>query len=168
MELAKTILSEKMPPDFAFVDFEVVREEWNSYKLEDEAVLKSKFVLINVIMEKDFKAKIEKTKAEKGVKVGLGISSSNVIGVEAPLELRGEQSTKPCTPEELRASVVKDDIDFEVVKETWNVYKLENGIVMKSRSAPVNVARTSKFDNRGLPIYLADFTADVKVSLPKK
>jgi len=168
MEAPKVVSGEKIPRDFVFVNLEVVREGWNSYKLEDGSILKTKFVLINVIMEKNFKQKIEKARTEKGLGLGLGISSHNVIGVEAPIELRGEPSTKACSLDELRASVVKEDMDFDVIKETWNVYKLEEGIMMKARSSPINVSRTSKFDMHGLPIYLVDFTADVKVSLPKK
>jgi len=38
--------------DFVYADFEVVRERWNKYKLEDNSILKTKFVLINVILEK--------------------------------------------------------------------------------------------------------------------
>lgn len=170
MTMLKPILrlGGKMPSDFVFVNFDVVREGWNSYKLEDDATIKTKFVLIDVIMEKNYKEKIERAKMEKGVRIELGFSSQNVVGVEVPLGLRGEPSTKTYTRDDLRASVVKDDMDFEVIKETWNVYALEKGIVLKARSSPVNVARTSKCDSRGLPIYLVDFTADVKVSGPKK
>jgi len=168
MEAPKVVSGEKLPRDFVFVSFEAAREGWNSYKLEDGSILKTRFVLINVIMEKNFKQKIEKARTEKGIGLGVGFSSNNVIGVEASIELRGEPSTKACSLDELRASVVKEDMDFDIIKETWNVYKLEEGIVMKARSSPITISRTSKFDSHGLPIYLVDFTADVKVSLPKK
>jgi hypothetical protein len=166
--LKSASLAEKMPPDFVFVDFEAVREGWNRYKLEDGSILKTKFVLISAIMEKNFKEIMERAKTEKGLKMGFGFQSHNVIGVEASVELRGQPDTKTYPLEELRSSIVNEDIDFEVITETWNVYKLENGIVIKVRNAPISVSRTSKFDSRGLPIYLVDSTADVKVTLPKK
>jgi len=162
------LITGKVPADFVVVDFEVVREGWNRYKLEDEAVLKTKFVLISVVAEKNFKEIIERAKTEKGLKVGFGFQSHNVVGVEAPMRLRGEPDTKTYTIEELRSSIVKEDLDFEVLTETWNVYKLENGVMIKVRNAPINVSRTSKFDSRGLPIYLVDSTADVKVSLKEE
>jgi len=171
VQAAKTVLlpSEKMPADFVFVNFEVEKEGWNVYKLEDGSLLKTKFVLMDVIMERDFKEKIAKARTEKTkLRLGLGISSRNIVGIEAPLKLRGEPSTKAFTQEELRASVVNDDMDYEVVKETWNVYKLEEGIVLKARGTPINVAKTDKFDSRGLPICLVDSTVDIKVSAPKK
>jgi hypothetical protein len=166
--LKSASLTEKMPPDFVFVDFEAVREGWNRYKLEDGSILKTKFVLISTIMEKNFKEIMERAKTEKGLKMGFGFQSHNVIGVEASVGLRGQPDTKTYPLEELRSSIVNEDIDFEVITETWNVYKLENGIVIKVRNAPISVSRTSKFDSRGLPIYLVDSTADVKVTLPKK
>jgi len=170
MQTPKTVLriTEKMPPDFVFVNFEVVREGWNVYKLEDGSLLKTKLVFIDVMAEKDFREKIERAKTEKGVKSGIWFSSSNVVGVEAPLGLRGEPSTRTFSQDELRASVVKNDIDFEVIKETWNVYRLDKGIEVKARSSPINIARTSKFDSKGLPIYLVDSTVSIKVALPKK
>jgi len=158
----------KAPRDFVFVDFEVVREGWNRYRLEDETLLKAKFVLISVAMEKNYKEMMERAKTEKGLKMEFGFNSQNVIGVEAPERLRGEPDTKTYTIEELRSSIVKEDLDFEVQTEIWNVYKLKNGITIKARNAPISVSRTSKFDSRGLPIYLVDWTADVKVILPKK
>jgi len=162
------ISSEKFPSDFVFADFEVVREGWNKYKLEDRSILKTKFVLISVIMEKNYKEIMERAKTEKGLKVGLGFQAHDVVGVEAPVELRGEPDSGKYRVEELRSSIIKEDMDFEVVSETWSIYKLENGIAIKVRSAPVSVSRTSKFDERGSPIYLVDSTADMKVSLPKK
>lgn len=157
----------KVPPDFVFVDFKVVREGWNKYKLEDDTILKTKFVLINVMMEKNYKKIMERAKTKKGLKIGFGFKSQNVIGVEVPIKLRGEPDTKKHTIEELRSFIVKEDIDFEPLKEIWNVYNLENGITIKVRNSPISVSRTSKFDDRGLPIYLVDSTADVKVRLPK-
>lgn len=161
--------AKKVPADFVFADFEVVREGWNRYRLlEDNTILKTKFVLINVIMEKNYKEIMEKAKTEKGLKMGFGFKSQNVIGVEVPMRSRGEPDTKKYTIKELRSSIVKEDLDFETLKETWNVYKLKNGIEIKVRNTPINVSRTSKFDDRGLPIYLVDSTADLKVKLPKK
>jgi hypothetical protein len=167
--LKSTLVSvEKVPPDFVFVNFEVVREEWNRYRLEDETILKAKFVLTSIMMEKNYKEIMERAKTEKGLKMRCGFNSRSVIGVEAPVRLRGDPDIKTYTIEELRASIAKEDIDFEPLKETWNAYKLENGITIKVRNAPISVSRTSKFDSLGLPIYLVDWTADVKVALPKK
>jgi len=161
--------------DFVYADFEVVRERLNKYKLEDNSILKTKFVLINVILEKtldeavkEFEILIEKGKKPEGLKMGIGFQSRNIMGIEAPRRLRGEPSSKTYKIEELRASIVKDDLDFEVSEETWNSYKLKNGITLKIRSSPISVSRTSKFDIRGTPIYVVDFGADIKMDLPTR
>lgn len=161
--------------DFAYADFEVVRERWNKYKLEDNSTLKTKFVLINVTLEKtldeavkEFEILIEKGKKPEGLKMGLGFQSKNIMGIEAPRRLRGDPSSKTHKTEELRASIVKDDLDFEVLEETWNSYKVKNGITLKIRNSPINVSRTSKFDVKGTPIYVVDFRADIKMDLPTR
>jgi len=161
--------------DFIYADFEVVRERWNKYKLEDNSILKTKFVLINVILEKtldeavkEFETFIEKGKKPKGVEMGIGFQSRNIMGIEAPRRLRGEPSSKKYKTKELRASIIKDDLDFEVLEETWNSYKLKNGITLKIRNSPINVSRTSKFDIRGTPIYVVDFGVDMKLDLPTR
>lgn len=163
----KSLSSKKSLLDFEYVDFEVERESWNKYRLKDGAILKTKFVLINVLAEKGFKDKIKKAKTEKGIGVGFEFQSSNVIGVEIPPHLMGEPISVHYSPQELEASVVEDDIDFETVAESWNAYRLNDWIYMKVRNSPIRVRRTNKLDSRGVPIYLVDFTADVKV-LPKK
>jgi hypothetical protein len=154
--------------DLKPIEFEVEKEVWNRYRLEDDAILKTKFVLINVFAEKDFEEKVEKIeKGEKNVKVGFEFQSSNVVGVTVPLNLLGEPSNQQYPLQELEASVIKDEMDFETITESWNIYKLEGGIILKVRNSPIRVRRTNKFDSRGIPIYLVDFVADVKF-VPKK
>jgi len=156
----------EVPRDFIFVDFKVKREEWNKYKLEDGSILKIKFVLINVLMEKDFEEKIKAAREKKErVKLGFGIQSKNVVGVEVPHELRGNPSTKIYTLDELRAAIVKEDLEItEVITQRWNIYELADGMFeMKVRNSPINISRTNKFDIYGIPIYLVDSTADIKI-----
>jgi hypothetical protein len=168
MEVKSSLNSAKKPlADLEYVDFEVEKENWNKYRLKDGAILKTKFVLINVLAEKGFKEKIKRAKTEKGIGIGFEFQSSNVIGVEIPPNLMGEPTASHYSPQELEASVVEDEIDFETVAESWNAYKLNDGIYMKVRNSPIRIRRTNKFDSRGVPIYLVDFTADVKV-FPKK
>jgi hypothetical protein len=165
MEIERIPESKKSLIDFEYVDFIVVREAWNRYRLEDKAILKTKFVLINVFAERNYLEKLKKAKAEKG-KAGFAfkVQSSNVVGVEIPPSLLGEPSAEGYTFQELESSIAKEDIDFEAISETWNVYKLASEVEMKVRNSPVRVRRTSKFDSHGVPIYLVDFSADIKVS----
>lgn len=161
-------VSTTKPRSLKYVDFEVGQEKWSKYKLEDDTILKCKFVLINVTTEKSLDKMIEeaKRKREKGVKIPFGIQGRNVIGVETPERLRGEPSGK-YTPEELRSSIVKEDMNFEILEEHWNDYKLKNDMQLRIRNSTISVSRTSKFNSRGDPVYLVDSTADVKIKVPK-
>ena len=48
--------------------------------------------------------------------------------------------------------------------QRWNIYELADGMFeMKVRNSPINISRTNKFDVYGIPIYLVDSTADIKI-----
>jgi hypothetical protein len=157
------IVTDEPLRDFEYVDFNVEKEDWNKYRLEDKTILKSKFVLISVIAEKGFKEKMKKVGTDKGGVLKYEFQSTNVVGVEPPEKLMGEPAPQAYTPQELESCIVQDDMDFETVLGTWNVYKLDEVASLKVRTSLMRVRRTSKFDNHGRPIYLVDFTADIKI-----
>jgi hypothetical protein len=158
-----------LPSDFQFADFKVIREEWNKYKLADGAILKMKFVLVSVMMEKSLEMLVKEAREAKGAKVGIGIAiqSNNVMGIEAPKELRGPPGGQ-YSPKELQDFVIERDIDFEVIAEKRNEYKLSNGITIKVKSSPFEISKTSKYDPQGLPIYTVRSTGDITVTLPEE
>jgi len=162
------MLEKPFPKTATFENFEVQQEDWNFYKIKDETLLRAKFVLTGVLTD----AKLEELErqAESGqkVKFGLAFRSSNIFMVETPPELRGEPDSRKYSPAELQSSIVNEDIDFETLKEAWNLYQLENGIRLKVRLSPVSINKTDKFDSAGMPIYTIDFTADVKIEMPER
>jgi hypothetical protein len=162
-------------PDFEYLNFNAEKESWNRYKLEDGSILKSKLVMINIIAKKGTEEKIKKAKTEKvNVNLELSLQPSNVIGVEASPESIGEPSTVICSPDALKESVVAADMDFETISEVWNQYlvgfpKIDDVVCLKIRNSLTRISRTSKFDKFGIPIYLVDFTTEMKVSInPRK
>jgi hypothetical protein len=170
MQTHEDITTVKVQPlSFQFVDFEVIREEWNKYKLEDGVTLKMKFVLVSVMIEKSLEELIKEAKEKKGMKidVGIGIQSRIILGVEAPKKLRG-QTSGPYNPQDLQASIIKRDMDFDVITEKRNEYKLENGITIKVKSSPLEISKTSKYDQQGLPIYTVNQTADMRIIFPEE
>jgi hypothetical protein len=152
-----------------FVDFTVEKEEWNKYVLGDKSILKVKFVLTGAMMDKTRQEIIkEAKKSRRKLRIGFTIRSQNVFGVECPPRLRGSPDSRRYSPEELRASIVRPELDFETARETWNSYLFRNGIRMKSKISPTFVNRTSKFDSVGMPIYVIDFSIDVLLRLPEE
>jgi len=123
------------------INFEVKKEIWNEYKLDDGTIMKIKCVLV----------KIFKIKGKEEV---YNINSNDVIGIIAPDNLLGEPSEIKYSQKELVESIVEDDIDFKTIKEDWNEYMLSDGKLLKLKSVPTKIAKTNKFDSLGEPIYL--------------
>lgn len=143
-------------PEKILVDFKVKNEDWSIFQLEDGSILKAKFVLINVLAKR----------SGKGFEGSL--QTQNVLGVFAPQDLRGKPS-EPYTKEELTKSVVQDDVDVtRVISQPWNEYELDNGLLLKIKIIPVHIARTSKYEKEGMPVYLVDTSALVKGKMLKK
>ena len=164
----RTLIIEKPALSKAmFLDFEIEREEWNKYLLEDGTLLRAKLILTGVQIDKTIKKIAKEAKSRKKLRIGLGIGSHNLFAIEAPPELRDSPDPKKYSPEELKASIVKEDLDFETKKETWNSYTFENGMRMKAKISPSSINRTSKFSSVGMPIYWVESTISIKLGLPE-
>lgn len=140
-------------------DFDTLEEDWNIIRIEeDKTILKHKLVLIRIIREKV---------DEKG-NPAYGFSLQKVFGVIPPKELRGQPSTTRYSPEELSDSIVAEDMKFEAIKESWNKYRLKNGVCFDIKPIVTMVSRTDKFDERGDPIYFIQSQEIVKGKIPKE
>ena len=124
---------------FDYIDFEMVEEPWNLYKLEDGSLIKFKLVLIKVVPSK--------TDPEN-----YSFNTANVVGVQSPVELRGDPTLPPTKG--TYNDFEKKDLDFEVIKESWNEYKLKGGIIVKIKPAITAINKTKSFDRYGEPIYV--------------
>lgn len=151
-----------------FIDFKTDREEWNKYRLSDETFLRARVVLNGVLMEKSLERLVKDVKPGEKLKLRLGFNLSILYAVEAPPKFRGTPDPKKYPPEELKASTIKKEVDFETMKATWNSYLFKNGIRIKARLSPVNISKTNKFDIYGMPIYVIDSVVDIKMELPER
>ena len=57
-------------------------------------------------------------------------------------------------------------MDFKTVRQSWNIYELENGIKIKLRLSITSISKTNKFDGHGMPIYTIDSSIEGKTELP--
>lgn len=156
----------KLPKTAAFVGFEIEREGWNWYSIEDGTFLRGRVFLLNVRMEGKLDEMVNQLKPGQMLKLRLGLNVRHTYIVEPPSELFGNSDSKTYTVAELKSSIVKEDMNFETRRELWNLYKLANGIVVKIRLSPTTVNKTDKFDSVGIPIYTIDGSVDVKFELP--
>ena len=140
------------------LDFDVVREPWNRYELEEGPILKAKVILKNV-----------SRKTEADGKVGYGIDIQHVTAIShVPIELQGPPTERGYSPEELQASIVKDDVRYSTLREEWNEYVAEDGCKIRIKNTVVSVAKTDKCDKKGNPIYLIKNGVLPEIRPPKK
>lgn len=152
--------------DLRYVDFKVVKEPWNTYKLADGSTLRAKLVLTNVIVDRDFGEIVRKAKATKKgrIKLGLAIQATTVASSRIPKNLRGP-SSPPTT--EATPLLAQEDIDFETVSERWNEYKLEHGVGLRIKQTLLKVDRTNKYDEQGIPGYNVQGSAILRITPSK-
>ena len=167
MKKPTLVIEKPTPSKVTFLDFEVEREEWNKYLLEDGSLLRAKLILTGVLIDKNVEELARAAKSRQKLKIGFTIRSRNVFAVEPPPKLRGPPDSKTFSPDELRASIVKEELDFETKRATWNSYLFENGMRMKARISPTSINMTNKFDGGGMPVYIVDSAVDVKLKLPE-
>ena len=120
-----------------YADFKTIKEVWNEYKLEDGTIVKLRFILIKLINQPN----------------GFGIGSTIIIGIFPSPDLIGLPSQAIYSPQELEKSIEKKDLQFELVKEDWNVYELKDKSKLSIKPILVSISRTNKHDQHGEPIY---------------
>jgi hypothetical protein len=152
-----------------FADFKIVHEDWTLHKLADNSLLRSRVILSGVLVNKNLLSKIEtQIKAGEKAAVGLSMNTKHFFAAEPPISLRGTPDSKTYSNEELKSCIVEEDMDFETIHQGWNIYKLDNGLKIKLRISVIAVHRTSKFDNRGIPVYMIDSNVEAKTELPER
>ncbi len=135
----------RMSVDFEYVEVKKAKEDWNIYKLDDGAEVRTKFVLVKVIRQKGL--------GKAGTPI-YGVNSTNAVGVFVPKRLRDKPSSRKYSRSELEKSITKRDLDYNTKRESWNRYVLEDGTVLQIKLAMVEISKTDKFDNKGEPIYI--------------
>ena len=57
-----------------------------------------------------------------------------------------------------------EEVDFDVIREDWNTYKLKDGTTLKVKLVLVGVVRLrNKYDPLGNPVYMINSTNVVRV-----
>jgi hypothetical protein len=161
-----TLPEKRLSKTARFASFEVKREDWNLFKIEDGSLLRAKLVLTGVLLDSTLEEFARQVELGQKPRFGLAFNSNNIFSVEPPPELRGEPDSKKYTIQEFQSAITNEDMDFETLKQSWNMYYIDNGISLKMRLSVVAVSKTCKFDFRGMPVYTIDSNIDVKPELP--
>ena len=142
------------PPKF--LDWEVLKEEWNVYRLYDGTIFKTKLVLTHVL------------KTASGERSSYDVGTTRIVTVLCPQHLIGEPSKEIVPKEELNKYVVERNIRFDTIKSDWNEYLVRDEeerreFIIRILETLVSISRTSKRDNLGRPIYVFNSSGQVVV-----
>lgn len=151
-----------------FVDFEIVNEVWDIHKLPDGSIVRSRVLLTGVMMDTTIKKIEAEIRSGKKPKLEMTIKHRSVFEVEPPQSLRGQPDPVTYTPQDLKPAIIDQDMNFNTVRQSWNIYQLSNGICIKLRMPLISVSKTSKFDSKGMPVYYIEFGIEMKAALPER
>ena len=124
------------------LDFVVTREDWCRYDLLDNAVLKVKVVLTRVYKQ-----------------LGQLYRDFQPIYVILTNE-RGTPNSNMGSLQELQSSIIRE-VNFTTITQDWNEYVIDDGTTIRIQPIVTKVAKTSKFDPKGFPIYLVDIQGNM-------
>lgn len=137
------------------IDFDVVREPWQKYELNDTSTLKVKYVLTRL------------WKKIQDNKPSYRIDGQTHTVMLIPPELRGPIDTRTYSKEELESSIVQDEVRYNTISEEWYEYIVDDGTRIRLKMTVTRIAKTSKFDRQGEPVYLVDNNVLLQVRPPK-
>ena len=137
------------------LDFEVIKERWGKYTLDDGSVLKVRFILTSI-----------KTWTENGNKKYTA-NNQLIQTVLCAERLIGEPSKATFTAELLQKNIEKDDLSFDQLETPVNEYILDDGTKLKLFPQVIKVARSSLKNNLGEPIYMVTTNVTINYNLPK-
>ena len=136
--------------ELKFVEFKVLKEPWNEYKLEDGSTLRVKVVLIGVLKEDDT----------------FSLQTNNVLGIIPNPKYLSLPSPPLKTDEKLETYIEAEDLKILNHTDHWNEYDLPSESAKLSiKGVVVTVSRTSRHDEKGTPVYSTNVQLLLK---PKK
>jgi hypothetical protein len=163
------------------VDFEIEKEVWNVYELEDG---KHRVTLrMRTILTKLLKPRLVEPERQPlfGIPKGMSrvpqnvrkeeyqMSFQNIVVVAScPPELMGIPSP-PIPPNELN-QLPTEEVTFNAFNEEWNIYKIpESGLKLKIKLVVSSINKPKDaFDQFGYPLYIIQSTSAIVPVPPKK
>jgi len=172
-------MSKKILP-FEEVEFEIEKEVWNVYELEDgnhRVTLKMRTILTKLLRPRLIEPQTPPIIGVPPHMLGVPkdarkdefqMSFQNIVVVSScPPELMGPPGT-PLPPTELNKLPI-EEINFNPFNEEWNIYKIpESGIKLKIKLVVSSVNKAKGvYDQFGYPIYIVQSTNAI-VPVPPK
>lgn len=132
--------------EFQDVDFDIEKEDWNLYMLEDGTRLRIRTIALRI------QKSLGKPKPGQGQQ--FRVKTQNIVVISAPPKLKGPPSTEPLTPE-LLIQMDKEQVGVTPYYEPWNVYRFKDNSGIKIKLVLSDVYRIKgKFDADGEPQHV--------------
>lgn len=134
----------KTPIDGKPINFDIIKNSWNVYSLNDGTIYKSRFVLKEIWQKKDGKGRTQ-----------YGFTGNNEQVWLCNPDKRGPPDTKQYTTEEMKANLDLRMCSYTTVRYEPSEYSLPDDVRVKIFELIINLSRTSLFDSRGDRHYIA-------------
>ncbi|MGA3290433.1 MAG: hypothetical protein ABSD42_09370 [Candidatus Bathyarchaeia archaeon] len=125
------------------IDFEILREPWSKYKLEDGTLLRLKNPVLHVFKSSE--------NDQQGL-LNYRTAGCSLMSALIPKELLG----KPSEKEEKDSKDTTCEMKFSVICEDWCDYKASDGMILKTKTEATQIRKSKKFNRDGEPMYFAD------------
>jgi hypothetical protein len=133
------------------IEFEIIKEPWNKYQIQDNSVLKTRTILKKV------------NRVTDGDKIGFNIDAQTLTVINADPSLKGEPNPKPVTKEEIQKSIEKSDMRYSTLAQEFNEYELDDGTKIKIYTNVTSISKSSLKDRSGDPIYSVQSSNQVEI-----
>jgi hypothetical protein len=132
-----------MLKDFKYLDFKIIKEDWNKFTIEDGTELKIKIVMVKIL----------RRKYEEGY--DYRFNHNKIFYINAPLDKSGTPTDKRYSVKELRDSIIETDMKYKRSGKTkWNEYIInEDKTKIYVRPEIITIHKSKFFDEYGDPIY---------------
>lgn len=135
------------------IDFEVVKEPWNKYQIQDNSILKTRTILKKVERLTD------------GDKISFNIDAQTITVIYADSPLKGIANPEPVSKQELEKTIDKPDMRYDTLEQDFNEYDLDDGTKMKIFTHVSSITRTTSRDKSGDPIYMVQSSSSLEIKL---
>lgn len=128
-------------PKVRWLGFEIVKERWNAYMLQDGSILRTRIILKSV---KDVSPKF---------KLLDGVDAALLVTIQANPALEGEPNPTEVSKDEVLRNIELKDMQYNSLRYDPNEYMLSNGETLLIRTNIVSISRSSLKNKHGYPIY---------------
>jgi len=137
------------------IDFEAVREPWHKYELNDNTIIKVKYVLTRLF------------KTQKEGKTGYGIDGQSITVVLPTAESKGQADSTKYTSEDYKKAIIQEDVRYNTISDEWYEYIVDDGTKIRLKMTVSGISKTDKFDANGEPVYMVNNSFLIQIKLPK-